>query len=56
MDDMTITGKDKKKCLDFRSKLATDFEMKNLGGLKYFLGIEVTRSGQGIFLCNENIF
>ncbi|KAK3019564.1 hypothetical protein RJ639_004405 [Escallonia herrerae] len=33
--------------------LATEFEMKNLGGLKYFLGIEVARSTQGIFLSQR---
>jgi hypothetical protein len=27
--------------------------MKNLGGLKYFLGIEVARSNQGIFLSQR---
>ena len=27
--------------------------MKNLGGLKYFLGIEVVRSKQGIFLSQR---
>ena len=30
--------------------LAVDFEMKNLGQLKYFLGIEIARSDRGIFL------
>jgi hypothetical protein len=33
--------------------LATDFEMKNFGGLKYFLGIEVARSRRGIFLSQR---
>jgi hypothetical protein len=27
--------------------------MKNLGGLKYFLGIEVARSKKGIFLSQQ---
>ena len=30
-----------------------EFEMTNLGIMKYFLGIEVEQSTQGIFACQE---
>ena len=33
--------------------MANEFEMKNLRGLKYFLGIKVARSKQGIFLSQR---
>ena len=36
-----------------RDKLFSEFEMKDLGRLKYFLGIEVLRSKQGIFICQK---
>ena len=42
VDDMIITGNDEEV-------ITTEFKMNNLGGLKYFLGIEVARSKQGIF-------
>nr|GEX53358.1 putative RNA-directed DNA polymerase [Tanacetum cinerariifolium] len=33
--------------------LCAEFEMKDLGNLMYFLGIEVMRSPQGIFICQK---
>ena len=33
--------------------MANEFEMKNLEGLRYFLGIEVARSKKGIFLSQR---
>ncbi|RVW39236.1 Retrovirus-related Pol polyprotein from transposon TNT 1-94 [Vitis vinifera] len=53
VDDMIITGDDIEEISRLQGQLATEFEMKNLGGLKYFLGIEVTRSKQGIFLSQR---
>ena len=41
VDDMIVTGDDKEEILRLKDYLATDFEMKDLGGLKYFLWIEV---------------
>ncbi|CAL2278311.1 unnamed protein product [Prunus armeniaca] len=48
--DMIITGNDKHEISQLQDYLATVFEMKDVGGLKYFLGIEVARSQQDIFL------
>jgi hypothetical protein len=53
VDDMIITGDDEEEIPRLQKELATEFEMKNLGGLKYFLGIEVARSNQGIFLSQR---
>ncbi|KAM2174561.1 hypothetical protein PS2_033857 [Malus domestica] len=39
-----VIGDDQKEIQCFQKYLATDFEMKELGELKYFLGIEVARS------------
>ena len=44
VDDMIITENDDKEVIDLQKHLANKFEIKNLGGLKYFLGIEVARS------------
>ena len=50
VDDMIITGNDEEEITRLHKELATEFEMKNLGGLKYFMGIEVAKSKQGIFI------
>jgi hypothetical protein len=53
VDDMIITGDDMEEISRLQEQLATEFEMKNLGGLKYFLGIEVARTKQGISLSQR---
>ena len=53
VDDMIITGDDVEEILQLKEHLATEFEMKNLGDLKYFLGIKVLRSGKGIFISQH---
>ncbi|CAN6687870.1 unnamed protein product [Malus baccata var. baccata] len=53
VDDMIVTSDDKEEISSLKDYLATEFEMKDLGGLKYFLGIEVARSKPGIFLSQR---
>ncbi|XP_022850776.1 uncharacterized protein LOC111372627 [Olea europaea var. sylvestris] len=53
VDDMIITGDDKEGISRIQKQLASEFKIKNLGGLKYFLGIEVVRSRQGICLSQR---
>jgi Reverse transcriptase (RNA-dependent DNA polymerase) len=53
VDDMIITGDDKAEIERLELKLSKEFDMKNLGGLKYFLGIEVSRTRTCIFLSQR---
>ncbi|RDX76692.1 putative mitochondrial protein, partial [Mucuna pruriens] len=53
IDDMIVTGDDEIEKLTLKEKLATQFETKELGKLKYFLGIEVAYSKQGIFISQR---
>ena len=50
VDDIALTGNDTKACKQFKIYLNTYFNIKDLGSLKYFLGIEVACGPQGVFL------
>ncbi|KAJ0938845.1 putative RNA-directed DNA polymerase [Helianthus annuus] len=53
VDDMIITRNDKEEMTKLKESLFREFEMKDLGRLKYFLGIEVLRSKRGIFIFQK---
>ncbi|RVX00850.1 Retrovirus-related Pol polyprotein from transposon RE1 [Vitis vinifera] len=53
VDDMVVIGNDPEKRKTLQNYLSREFEMKDLGHLKYFLGIEVSRSSEGIFLSQR---
>ena len=50
VDDMIIIGSDTIGIHDIKTHLGTCFEMKDLGPLRYFLGIEVNSSSSGYSL------
>ncbi|BBN68153.1 RING/U-box superfamily protein [Prunus dulcis] len=53
VDDMIITGNDDKAIQDLKKFLHTSFRIKDLGNLKYFLGVEVARSKKGICISQR---
>ncbi|XP_042387961.1 uncharacterized mitochondrial protein AtMg00810-like [Zingiber officinale] len=53
VDDLVITGDDKAEILQTKENLSVQFQMKELGQLKYFLGLEIDRTQSGIFLCQQ---
>ncbi|KAJ9547057.1 hypothetical protein OSB04_019600 [Centaurea solstitialis] len=53
VDDIIVTGNDKAEKEALKQRLAKEFEIKDLGKLKYLLGIEVARSKQGIFISQQ---
>lgn len=48
VDDLLITGSDPTLIEELKKTLCCNFKLKYLGLLQYFLGIEVTRSNDGI--------
>ena len=53
VDDIVIIRSNSKGILSLKSFLHSQFHTKNLGMLKYFLGVEVMRSKQGILLSQR---
>jgi hypothetical protein len=53
VDDIIISGDDKVGIQEAKSFLKSVFDIKDLGELKYFLGIEVCRSKEGLFLSQR---
>ena len=50
---MVVTENDPSEITTLQRQLTIEFELKNLGNLKSFLGIEVARSFLGISLCQQ---
>ena len=49
VDDVFVTGMDG-LIVDTKRKRAAEFEMKELGMMHYFIGMDVWQNGDGIFL------
>lgn len=53
VDDIVITGSDAAGIASLKLFIHTQFHTKDLGLLKYFLGVEVSRNKQGIYLSQR---
>ena len=53
VDDVLIASNDKDKVDQFKVLLDQKFKLKDLGDLKFFLGLEVARTNKGIVLCQR---
>jgi hypothetical protein len=53
VDDLIITRDSDADIFDLKKLLKQNFEMKDLGELFYFLGIEVIQSPKGIWLLQK---
>ena len=53
VDDVILAGDNLTEISDVKTFLDSKFKIKDLGDLKYFLGLEVARSKTGISLCQR---
>eukprot|EP00253_Pinus_taeda_P003538 PITA_03538 len=54
VDDLILTGSDPNLISHVKSSLKNKFEMRDLGHLHYFLGLQVLQSKEGISLSQSN--
>lgn len=53
VDDIILAGDDKQDIQAVKNFLSSKFHMKDLGSARYFLGLEIDKTHQGIFLCQK---
>lgn len=53
VDDLLVIGNNQKVLKEKMEKIGRDFELKNLGDVSSYLGIEVTRDKEGNFLISQ---
>ncbi|XP_023924662.1 uncharacterized mitochondrial protein AtMg00810-like [Quercus suber] len=53
VDDILIASNNVQVVDELKVSLDQHFKLKDLGGLKYFLGLEIARSDKGITLCQR---
>ena len=53
VDDIILTGDHVDEIARINVALGKEFEVKDLGDLKYFLGMEVARSKRGIYVSQR---
>lgn len=56
VDDIIIIGDDEVEVKRLKENLSKEFEVKDLGQLRYFLGIEVARSQKVYFSRKESMY
>ena len=53
VDDKLVTGSKIELIQRFKNEMEKIFEITDLGVMKYFLGMEVLQSSDGIFICQQ---
>jgi hypothetical protein len=53
VDDLIFTGNCEVMMLEFKSSMLREFDMSDLGKMRFFLGIEVLQNSDGIYICQR---
>ena len=52
-DDLIFTGNDELMFTEFKNSMKHEFDMTNLGKMRYFLGLEVLQRSDGVFISQK---
>ena len=50
VDDLIFTGSDESMYVKFKNSMKLEFDMTDLGEMKYFLGVEILKNSEGIYI------
>lgn len=53
VDDLIFIGNDELLCAEFKSSMQKEFEMIDMGKMKFFLGVLVHQSNSGTHICQK---
>lgn len=53
VDDLLFTSNDEEMLYEFKCSMRREFDMTDLGEMRFFLGIEVLQRSDGIFICQR---
>ncbi|PRQ42077.1 putative RNA-directed DNA polymerase [Rosa chinensis] len=53
VDDLIFTGNDEYMFEEFKKSMKDEFDMSDLGMMRYFLGVEVVQNEAGIYICQK---
>lgn len=53
VDDLLFIGNDGNMMHEFKNSMKEEFDMTDLGEMRFFLGIEVVQRMDGIFICQR---
>ncbi|CAL2265083.1 unnamed protein product [Prunus armeniaca] len=53
VDDLIFTGNDMSMCEEFKKSMMLEFDMSDLGKMRYFLGVEVLQNSDGIYVSQR---
>ena len=53
VDDLIFTGNDEVMLSEFKDSMFREFDMSDLGKMRFFFGIEVLQKSDGIYICQR---